>query len=81
MSLRQCGHTAAAPGARIIRISTALGTFAVIVVNDLGPAADALTGEIEQDALRRLHAHRSLAPEMSTVEVQRGDMATEVIEW
>jgi hypothetical protein len=68
-------------GARIIRISTALGTFAVIVVNDLGPAADALTREIEQDALHRLHAHRSLVPEMSSVEVQRGDMEIEVIEW
>jgi hypothetical protein len=64
-----------------VRISTALGTFVVIVVNDLGPAADALTNEIERDVLGRLRAHRSLAPEMNTVEVQRGDLATEVIEW
>jgi hypothetical protein len=27
------------------------------------------------------HRKRSLAPEMSTAEVQRGDMETEVIEW
>src|SRR4051794_11406349 len=54
-------------GGRVVRISTALGTFVVIIVNDLGPAADALTREVEQDALSRLHAHRSLAAEMNTV--------------
>ena len=66
---------------RIVRISTALGTYVVEVVNDLGPAADVLTREIEEDVLRRLRAHRSITDEMNSVEVQRGELEAEVINW
>jgi hypothetical protein len=65
----------------VVRISTALGTYVVVILNELGPAADDMTREIEQDVLRRLRCHRGITPEMNTVEVQRGELAAEVIEW
>jgi hypothetical protein len=65
----------------VVRISTALGTYVVVVINELGRAADGMTREIEQDVLRRMRSHREITQEMNTVEVQRGELATEVIEW
>jgi hypothetical protein len=58
----------------IVRIATALGSFLVIIVNDLGPAADGLAREIESEVIGKLRAHRDLVEEMSTVDVQRGDL-------
>jgi hypothetical protein len=59
---------------RVVRIGTALGTFVVEIVNELGLVADELADEIEQCVLDRIKAHRDLVAEMSTVEVQRGEL-------
>jgi hypothetical protein len=64
---------------RIVRIGTALGSFLVVIVNDLGPAADPLAGEIERDVIDRLRAHRHIAEEMAIVDLQRGDLDYELI--
>ena len=65
---------------RIVRIGTALGSYLVVIINDLGPAADCLTGEIEGDVIDRLRAHRHIAPEIATVDVQRGELDYESID-
>jgi len=64
---------------RIVRIGTALGSFLVVIVNDLGPAADSLSGEIERYVIDRLRAHRHIAEEMAVVDLQRGELDYELI--
>jgi hypothetical protein len=65
---------------RVVRIGTALGSYLVVIVNDLGPVADGLTREIEGGVLDRLRAHRHIAPEMATVDLQRGELDYESID-
>jgi hypothetical protein len=67
-------------GGRIVRISTALGTFVVEIVNDLGSVADPLTADVERGVVECLRAHRHLAREMDTLEIQRGDLDYEVVD-
>jgi hypothetical protein len=63
-----------------VRISTALGTYAVEILNDFGPIADGLTAAIERAVLAQLHAHRHLAEELATVEIQRAEFDYEARE-
>jgi hypothetical protein len=73
--LTDAGHDAGPrKSGRIVRIGTALGSYLVVIVNDLGPVADCLTREIEREVIERLRAHRDIAPEMATVDVQRGEL-------
>jgi hypothetical protein len=67
-------------GGRVVRITTALGTFVVEVVNDLGPIADALTADVERCVVECLRAHRHLTREMAEVELQRGDLDYELLD-
>ena len=62
-----------------MRISTALGTYVVEIINDLGPAADPLTGDLEQCVIACLRAHVKIGPEMRDVDVQRGDLELETL--
>jgi hypothetical protein len=67
-------------GGRIVRIATALGTYVVEIVNDLGPIADPLTAEVERAVIECLRVHRHLAGEMVTVEIQRGSLDYRVLD-
>jgi hypothetical protein len=67
-------------GGRVVRIATALGTFSVEIVNDMGPIADALTAAVELSVVECLRAQRHLASEMATVEIQRGLLDYQVVE-
>jgi len=64
----------------IVRVSTALGSFAVEILNDFGPIADALAAEIEAAVLGRLRAYRHLGDEMATIDIQRAEFDYEVRE-
>jgi hypothetical protein len=67
-------------GGRIVRIGTALGTFMVEIVNDLGPVADPLTSDVERSVIACLRAHRHIVSEMTTIDVQRGELDFETFE-
>jgi hypothetical protein len=67
-------------GGKVVRIATALGTFTVEIVNDMGPVADALTADVERSVVKCLRAHRHLTKETAVAEVQRGDLDCRVIE-
>jgi hypothetical protein len=64
----------------IVRVSTALGSFVIEIINDVGPIADALAAEIESAVLERLRAHRHVAAEMGTVDIQRAEFDYETRE-
>jgi hypothetical protein len=67
-------------GGRVVRITTALGTFVVEIVNEVGSIADPLTVEVELAVVECLRAHRHVAREMAVVEIQRGDLDYQVID-
>lgn len=64
----------------MVRVTTALGSFAVEILNDFGPLADALAAEIEAAVLGRLRAYRHLGEEMATIDIQRAEFDYEVRE-
>ena len=64
--LTDAGHDAGPrKSGRIVRIGTALGSYLVVIVNDLGPAADCLTREIKREVIDRLRAQRYTAAAMA----------------
>jgi hypothetical protein len=65
---------------KIVRVATALGTFVVEILNDLGPLADGLSAEIEQAVVDRIKSHQHISAEMNTVEIQRADLEYEIHE-
>src|SRR3954468_7326525 len=67
-------------GGQIVRIATALGTFTVEIVNELGPAADPLTADVERSVLDCLRAHRHLVRETAVAEIQRGQLDSRTVE-
>jgi len=67
-------------GGKVVRIATALGTFSVEIVNDMGPVADPLTADVERSVINCLRAHRHLARETAVVEIQRGELDYRVLE-
>jgi hypothetical protein len=67
-------------GGSVVRISTALGTFTVEIVNEMGPIADALTADVERATIACLRAHRHLARETAVAEVLRGELEYRGIE-
>jgi hypothetical protein len=62
----------------MVRVSTALGSFAIEILNDFGPLANALAAEIEAAVLGRLRAYRHLGEEMATIDIQRAEFDYEV---
>ena len=65
---------------RIVRVTTALGTFVVEILNDLGPLANGLSDEIELAVVDKIKSHQHISAEMNTVEIQRGDLDYEIHE-
>jgi len=65
---------------RVVRIGTALGSFLVEIVNDVGPAADPLTAAVERCVIECLRVHKHVVPEMEVVDLQRGDLDYEAFE-
>lgn len=75
-SVREESHK----GGTIVRIATALGTFTVDIVNDMGPIADGLTADVERSVIECLRAHRNLARETTVAEIQRGQLDYRVVD-
>ena len=65
----------------IVRIATALGSFLVVIVNDLGTVAGPLAEEIEIGVIESLRKHRHIVAEMATIDVQRGELDFESIQF